>query len=61
MNEAAAHYHLVRTYDRAPKGQRAYGKKPNDRGKRTSILGSLALGGLRTGMFWDGYVNTQAF
>lgn len=61
VDEAAAHSHLVRTYGRAPKGQRAYGRKPNDRGKRISMLGALALDGLRTGMFWEGYVDAQAF
>lgn len=61
VDEAAAHYNLVRTYGRAPKGERAYGRKPNHWGQRISMIGALAWDGLRAGMFWDGYIDAEAF
>lgn len=61
VDESSAHYHLVRTHGRAEKGKRAYGRKPNHRGKRMSMIGALGYDGLRSGMFWDGYVDGCAF
>jgi transposase len=61
VDEAAANYHLVRTEGRAAKGKRVYGRRPHQRGKRISMLGALGFLGLVTGMFWEGYVDAEAF
>ena len=37
---------MVRRYARAPKGERAYGSVPRNRGKNTTLVASLSLGGI---------------
>lgn len=37
---------MTRLYARAPKGERAYGKVPRNRGKNTTLLASMSVRGL---------------
>ena len=39
---------LTRLRARAPKGQRAHGKRPQKRGQNVSVVGALSLTGLLT-------------
>jgi transposase len=61
VDEAAANYSLVRLYGRAPEGERVYGRMPHYRGQRVSMIGALGFDGMRCGIFWDGYVDAEAF
>jgi hypothetical protein len=36
---------MTRLYARAPRGERAYGKVPRNRGKNETLIASITLGG----------------
>jgi transposase len=40
------HTSMTRLYARAPKGERAYGKVPRNRGKNTTLLASMSVRGM---------------
>lgn len=61
VDEAASDQAMEATHARAPKGERAYGRKPHNRGPRMSMLGALGLEGMLAGMMVEGYVDTQTF
>ncbi len=46
VDESGVNLALTRLFARAPKGHRAYGKRPQKRGKNVSIIGAIALSGL---------------
>lgn len=48
IDESGVNLALTRLRARAPKGQRAYGKRPQKRGQNVSIVGALSFGGLLT-------------
>lgn len=48
-------------YARAPKGQRAYGQVPRNRGENTSFIAALSLNGLQAPMTLQGSVDAVAF
>jgi hypothetical protein len=52
---------MVRRYARAPKGERAYGGVPRNRGKNTTLVGSLSLGGIGTAMAFEGATTKAVF
>jgi transposase len=45
MDEAGVNLAMVRLYARAPKGQRAIGDRPANRGKNVSLVNALSLRG----------------
>ena len=45
VDECGTHTSMTRLYSRAPKGQRAHGKVPRNRGKNTTLIASMTLGG----------------
>jgi hypothetical protein len=51
---------LTPLYARAPKGQRAHGSVPRNRGKNTTRLSSLSLSGIGASMIMEGAVNARA-
>jgi transposase len=48
-------------YALAPKGQRALGSVPRNRGKNSTLLASLSFSGVGASMIIEGAVNAQAF
>ena len=48
IDESGVNLALTRLRARAPKGQRAHGKRPQKRGQNVSIVGALSLTGLLT-------------
>ena len=48
IDESGVNLALTRLQARAPKGQRAHGKRPQKRGQNVSIVGALSLSGLLT-------------
>lgn len=43
IDEAGVNLAMTRLFARAPKGQRAHGKRPNKRGKNVSLIGAISL------------------
>jgi transposase len=48
IDESGVNLALTRLFARAPKGERAHGKRPQKRGKNVSLIGAISLGGLVT-------------
>jgi transposase len=61
VDECGSNIALTPLYARAPKGQRAHGSVPRNRGKNTTLLGSLSLSGIGACMIMEGSVNAAAF
>jgi transposase len=45
VDECGTHIAMSRLYSRAPKGERAYGRVPRNRGKNTTLIASITLEG----------------
>jgi transposase len=61
VDEFGSHTALTRTYARSPRGTRAYGSAPRNRGPNRTTLASLTLEGLAPGLVLEGGVTTRAF
>ena len=61
VDESGSNIALTPLYARAPKGQRAHGSVPRNRGKNTTLLASLSLAGIGAAMIIEGSVNALAF
>jgi transposase len=61
VDECGSNIALTPLYARAPKGQRAHGSVPRNRGKNTTLLASLSLSGIGASMIIEGAVNAVAF
>jgi len=61
VDESGSNIALTPLYARAPKGQRAQGSVPRNRGKNTTLLASLSLSGIGASMIIEGAVNARAF
>jgi transposase len=61
VDECGSNIALTPLYARAPKGQRAQGSVPRNRGKNTTLLASLSLPGVGACMIIEGAVNALAF
>lgn len=61
VDECGSNIALTPLYARAPKGQRAHGSVPRNRGKNTTLLASLSLSGIGACMLIEGAVNARAF
>jgi len=46
VDECGTHTSMTRRYARAPKGERAYGSVPRNRGKNTTLLASMGVEGM---------------
>jgi len=46
VDECGTHTSMARLRARAPKGQRAYGRVPRNRGRNTTLLASMGAGGM---------------
>ncbi len=61
VDECGSNIALTPIYARAPKGQRAYGSIPRNRGKNTTLMASLSLEGMGEAMILEGSANGAAF
>jgi transposase len=61
LDECGSNIALTPLYARAPKGQRARGSVPRNRGKNTTLLASLSLEGIGASMMIEGSANAAAF
>jgi transposase len=61
VDEFGSHLGLTRTYARAPRGARAGGSAPRNRGRTRTTLTSLTLDGLGPGMLVEGGIATRGF
>jgi len=61
VDECGSHLALTPLYAWAPKGQRAVGSVPKNRGQNTTILGALNVCGLEAAMTLEGAADASAF
>ena len=61
IDESGSNIALTRLYARAPKGKRARGTLPRNRGKNMTLISSLSLQGLGESLIVDGSANTELF
>ena len=61
VDETGSHTGLTRTYARAPRGERAVGTAPRNRGKNRTAVTSLTLGGFGPGLLVEGGIRTAGF
>ncbi len=62
MDESGFHTSMTRLYARAPRGRRAYGKVPRNRGKNTTLIAAITLqGGMGESMAMEGATDAEAF
>ena len=62
MDESGFHTSMTRLERRAPRGQRAYGKVPSNRGKNTTLIASITLqGGMGQSMTIEGTTDAEVF
>ena len=61
LDESGSNSALTRLYARAPKGKRAPGCIPRNRGKNMTLISSLSLQGLGASLILDGSANTELF
>jgi len=55
------HTSMDRLRSRAPKGERAYGKVPRNRGKNTTLIASMSLSGMGESMVVQGATDAEVF
>ncbi len=61
VDESGTHTSMDRLRSRAPKGERAYGKVPRNRGKSTALIASMSLSGMGESMCVQGATDAKAF
>ena len=61
VDESGMHTSMDRLRSRAPKGERAYGKVPRNRGKNTTLIASMSLWGMGEAMCIRGATDAKAF
>ena len=61
IDETGSNIALTPLYARAPKGERARGSVPRNRGKNTTLIAALSLEGMGAAFILEGSANTTAF
>ncbi len=62
VDECGTHTSMTRTRARAPRGERAYGKVPRNRGKNTTLIASMRLSGMgEAAMAFEGATDKEVF
>ncbi|MBO0793034.1 MAG: IS630 family transposase [Ktedonobacteraceae bacterium] len=61
IDETGSNIALTPLYARAPRGERARGKVPRNRGKNTTLIAALSLSGMGAAMILEGSADTIAF
>jgi transposase len=61
VDESGTHISMDRLRSRAPRGLRAYGKVPKNRGKNLTLIASMSLHGMGESMCVEGATDAAAF
>jgi transposase len=61
VDESGSNQAMTRDHGRAPRGQRAPGAKPVQRGQHVTMVGALGLVGVVAAMMVEGFVDGAAF
>ena len=61
VDESGTHISMDRLRSRAPKGERAYGQVPKNRGKNLTLIASMSLHGMGESMCFEGATDAKAF
>jgi len=61
LDECGSNIALTPLYARAPKGARARGSVPRNRGKNTTLIAALSLEGMGAALILEGSANTTGF
>jgi transposase len=61
VDESGTHISMDRLRSRAPKGERAYGQVPKNRGKNLTLIASMSLHGMGESMCVEGATDAAAF
>lgn len=61
LDECGSHIALTPLYARAPRGQRAFGSVPRNRGNNTTLIAGLSLTGIQAPLILEGAVDTDVF
>jgi len=62
VDESGFHTSMSRLYARAPRGERAYGKVPRNRGRNTTLIASITLeGAMGQAMTVEGATDKEVF
>ena len=61
VDETGSHLGLTRRYARAPRGERAVGSAPRNRGKNRTTISSVTLDGMGPGLLVEGGISTAGF
>jgi transposase len=61
VDECGSHLALTPLYTYAPRGERAVGSVPKNRGQNTTIMGALTLSGVEAAMTLEGAADGAAF
>jgi DDE superfamily endonuclease len=61
VDESGFHVAMDRLRARAPRGERAYGKVPRNRGKNLTLIASMSLSGMGGTMVVEGSTDAEAF
>jgi transposase len=60
VDESGFHTSMRRLRSRAPRGERAYGEVPPDRGKNLTLIASMSLSGMGEAMCIEGSTDAEA-
>ena len=61
LDETARHVAMAPRYGRAPRGERVYGAVPRNRGRDTTLIAALSVGGIGAAMTIAGALDGAAF
>jgi transposase len=61
VDESGTHISMDRLRSRAPRGVRAYGRVPKNRGKNLTLIASMSLDGMGDSMCVEGATDAKAF
>jgi transposase len=61
VDETGSHLGFTPTYSRAPRGERARGSAPRNRGKNRTLITALTLAGAGPGLLLEGALDRAAF
>jgi transposase len=61
VDESGTHISMDRLRSRAPRGERAYGRVPKNRGKNLTLIASMSLYGMGESMCIEGATDARAF
>jgi hypothetical protein len=60
IDETGVNKAVTRLYARALKGKRAYGKRPDKRGKNVTLVGAIALKGMIAALTFPGGTDRES-